>query len=108
MTDKGVAIYHVVKPNEDFDTAAKSIYQLVVEAQAKEPNQDRYLYIDIEGHRNKNGGLDHDMYELLTHFTLGFLGQYVKKIQSPMYSYNNPHDQNNQLPGEVLEIRRAA
>ncbi|WPS85653.1 hypothetical protein SMD22_00915 (plasmid) [Brevibacillus halotolerans] len=104
MREKGIGIYHTVKSTDGFDTAANAIYQLVVEAQTKEPNKDRYLYIKIEGHRNKNGGFDREMYNLLTHFMLGFMGSYVKNIKCPMYRLINPKTQNNQLSGNTLKV----
>ena len=70
---KKILIYHVVFENETFETAARSLVKLVYEAQGREPNVRRCLYLDIEGRRNKKGGFDADMFELQRHFLLGFL-----------------------------------
>lgn len=47
--------------NENFEKAANDLYDLLIETQKKYPDSSRLLYLDIDGHRNSNGGFDKDM-----------------------------------------------
>lgn len=58
-----IAIYHLVYQHEDFEVSARIIYNLLINSQKKYPGKKRYLYLDIEGHKNKMGGYDQDMLE---------------------------------------------
>jgi len=71
-----VALYHVVYEHEGFDESAQNLFKLVQSAQSVKPGKKRMLYLDIEGHRNSEGGLNADMFELLNEFLLGFLRTY--------------------------------
>ncbi len=59
-----IGLYHVVYPHERFDEAATTLFELVRGAEERSPGQRRVLYLDIDGHRNAEGGYDLDMYEL--------------------------------------------
>ena len=65
MTRQRIAIYHRVMKRENFEVAAKDLFRLLVNAQKQSPDQPRVLYVDIDGHRNKAGGFDNDMFELI-------------------------------------------
>jgi hypothetical protein len=98
MTKKA-AIYHVVFKNENFDTAARAIAKLVFRAQETAPNKKRCLYLDIEGHRNKRGGFDGDMFELQRHFLMGFMMPYLAELCIPLGRYiNTKHQRNDVMP----------
>lgn len=64
MAEKAIALYHRIMKRENFETAAQDLFQLLVNAQKREPNKPRILYVDIDGHRNGAGGFDRDMLEL--------------------------------------------
>nr|WP_275444531.1 HNH endonuclease [Paenibacillus sp. ACRRX] len=98
LKNSGVAIYHVVYEHEDFDTSASILVKLLQNAQKHNPHQKRYLYLDIEGHKNSNGGFDHDMFELQKDFALGFLMQYFTKISMPLVCVKNNKLQRNDVP----------
>lgn len=98
--EKGIAIYHVVRKHENFDHAANVLFELVKDAQAKHPGKERHLYLDIEGHKNKSGGFDPDMFELQKEYVLGFLGVWLSKISTPLYQIKNPN-QSNDIPDEI-------
>lgn len=66
--DRAVAIYHVVYSHEGFEESAQILFKLVQRAQRVMPGKPRQLYLDIEGHRNSEGGFDADMLELQTVF----------------------------------------
>ncbi len=93
-----VAIYHCIYSDEDFETSAKILFNLVLSAQREKPNLKRVLFLDIEGHRNKKGGFDHDMFELQMHFILRFLMDYLKEVRMPLFAVKNKKRQKNDLP----------
>lgn len=103
MKKQGIAIYHRVMKRENFEVAAKALFRLLVNAQKQAPDQPRGLYVDIDGHRNKAGGFDNDMFELQVEFGMGFLAQFFEEVHFPLYSVKNPKQQNNDIP-ERLEI----
>src|SRR5262245_3143038 len=97
------AIYHRVYAQEGFAEAAQTLFKLVQEAQRQQPNKKRLLYLDIEGHRNKQGGFDDDMLELQTHFLVGFLSRFLTEFNCPLASAKNEKVQENDIP-ESLDI----
>lgn len=80
---EGIALYHLVKANETFDDAAEMLLQIVQLAAREHPGQPRHLYLDIDGHRNEEGGWDHDMFELYKGFILGYLGRWLTSASLP-------------------------
>lgn len=101
--EKAVAIYHRIMRRENFETAAKDIFHLLVETQKKEPDRPRSLYLNIDGHRNEAGGFDKDMMELQKEFLLGFLAPYFTELHLPLGTVINKKGQNNDIMDE-LEI----
>ena len=101
--DNSVAIYHVVYSHEDFNHAATTLFELVRQAERVKPGMKRKLFLDIEGHRNSEGGFDGDMFELQQEFLLGFLSQFLAEIHSPLVSVTNSQPQIDDIP-ERLDI----
>ncbi|WP_220186402.1 HNH endonuclease [Brevibacillus halotolerans] len=101
LKEKGLAIYHVVYEHEDFKTTVEILMSLLNRAQKDSPNQKRFLYLDIEGHRNSAGGFDHDMFELQKDFMLGFFLQFFTDISMPLIRVKNINLQNNDMPGRL-------
>src|ERR1051326_7928284 len=104
LKSKFIAIYHLVFANENFDTAAKHIYELITHAQKLSPGQKRILYLDIEGHRNDSSGFDHDMFKLQKNFLIGFMMPYLTEIVMPLMHINNTRLQKNDLPDEFVSV----
>ena len=100
---KGGVIYHCVQADDDFEAAAQSLFRLIRKAQEVDPGGPRYLCLDIEGHRNSKGGLDHDMFELCREFILGFLMRYLTEATTPLGRYVNSKPHDNAVP-EKLQI----
>ncbi|WP_245234630.1 HNH endonuclease [Streptomyces flavochromogenes] len=100
---KGVAIYHDMKVYENFERTALRIFECVKQAEKDSPGAPRLLYIDIQGHKNETGGYDHDAFELMQDFALGFLGDYLTEIRTPLYGARNPRKQRNDIP-DALQI----
>lgn len=101
LKNKGIAIYHIVYENEDFEKSAQLLFDLIKQAQKNSANQKRVLYLDIEGHRNKKGGFDNDMYELQRHFILEFLMPYLNSVYMPLVSVKNMNLQRNDIPHKL-------
>lgn len=101
LKDKKVAIYHVVLAEEGFAAAARMLMKLIAMAQETSPNQARVLCLDIDGHRNKNGGFDHDMLELQTKFMCEMVAPYLTEIYMPLGVLINSKMQKNDVPQDL-------
>lgn len=101
LKKKAVALYHVVFKNENFETSANILFDMVKHTQKYQPNTERHLYLDIEGHKNKKGGFDHDMFELQKDFVLGFLLKYLSKVSMPLVRVKN-ENQTNDIPDKLM------
>lgn len=106
LDSRSVAIYHLVLPEENFCTSANHIWSLVRSAQARLPNKPRRLYLDIDGHRNKAGGFDHDMFELQRYFLLGFMAQYLVELHMPLVGVRTNKAQANDVPDQLEIIEK--
>lgn len=100
--EKYMAIYHNIYSHEGFDEAANALFDLVKQAQKVKPGKPRNLYLDIEGHRNSEGGFDADMLELQQDFIAGFLAPFFSEIHCPLFKADNPNPQNNEIPAELI------
>ena len=98
-----IVIFCKIKENEDFNIAAKRIYDLIYRMQEENPNKERTLHLEIEGHRNKEGGYDNDMFELQFHFLFKTMFQYLHALHMPLISVTNNKKQ-KQLPAESFII----
>jgi hypothetical protein len=98
MKSKSIALYHLVFAHEDFETAANHLFELITHAQTQWPNQNRVLFLKIEGHRNKKGGFDRDMFELQKEFMIVFLCPFLAEVYMPLGRLINPCLQDNGLP----------
>jgi len=101
LKSKSIALYHLVFSHEGFETAATHLFELAKNAQKHCPNQNRILFLDIEGHRNEKQAFDHDMFELQTDFILGVLAPFLKEVYMPLNHIKNPRTQNNDFPDEI-------
>lgn len=100
-TDKGLALYHVVAATEGFDVTADKLFTILRDAEEKFPGKPRYLYLDIEGHRNAQGGFDADMVELQQQFVLGFLSSWLAEVHMPLAQAKNNLPQRNDIPARL-------
>lgn len=101
LHSKGIALYHAVFEEEGFEDSINHIHRLVKSAQDNNPNQKRFLFLDIDRHRNEHGGFDHDVYELQRHFLLGFLAPYLTEIHMPLGVIKNKKAQKNDVPDRI-------
>ena len=98
---KGNVLYHVVYKHETFEQAARALVDLVAFSQRESPGEARSLFLDIEGHRNPEGGFDHDMFELQKEFLIGYLLQFMTEIRTPLYHVRNNKGQRDDVPEGV-------
>ncbi len=102
--ERGLALYHCIYAHEGFEESAQKLFGLVRHAQSTHPGKERSLFLDIEGHRNVNGGFDADMLELQKEFVLGFLMQFLTQASMPLWTVRNQAGQSNDVP-EGLNIQ---
>jgi len=98
-TGDAVLLYHVVYKHEGFVEVAQTLFELVKRAQQSAPGKRRLLYLDIEGHRNEEGGFDSDMLEIQKDFLFSFLGKYVSEIRCPLINATH-QTQIDSIPAE--------
>jgi hypothetical protein len=103
-------IYHKIFRHEKFERCVQVMLELVQDAQKRFPDQPRILFLDIEGHRAKDGSFDSDMWEFISQFMLdmeekqpngGFAAYFTEaKLPVPQgnLDYKNPKDQRNDVP----------
>ena len=98
---KAMALYHCVYPEENFEQAAREIFDLIAHTIEFFPNAKRSLYLDIEGHRTPTDAFDADMFELQKDFLLGFLMPFLAELHTPLIHVENPKAQRTDLPEEL-------
>lgn len=96
------AIYHVMKADEDFDTTAEMIYQMVQQAIREHPGTARHLYLDIDGHRNEAGGWDADAFEIQKEFLIGYMSPWLTAMSIPLGGFRSNGSQRDDLPARLL------
>jgi len=99
--DNTVSLYHIVGAEDDFETAAHDLFDLLSEAQEDFPDWPRVLYIDIENHVRDDGRLEEDMIELQQEFLIAAMGKFFTALALPLVSVVNPDSQVNDLPDEL-------
>jgi len=98
---KAIALYHCVYPEENFERAARDVFDLIAHTNEFFPNAKRSLYLDIEGHRTPTDAFDADMFELQKDFLLGFLMAFLAELHTPLIHVRNPKAQRSDLPEEL-------
>lgn len=98
---KRIALYHDMAVYENFERCAPRIFKVIHKAQQSSPDAPRYLYFDIQGHRNSLNDYDKDSWEMLKHFLLEVALPYLTELHTPMYTAKNPGKQNNLVPEEL-------
>ena len=99
---RDAALYHVVRADEGFDETAQALFKLIQLAEQRTPGKPRRLFLDIEGHRNEQGGFDQEMYEFQTTFMMTVLARRLTSFHCPLASGTNPHAQDNDIPPTLI------
>ena len=100
---KNAIIYHYVFSHETFEVAAGQLFELLQYTSEKFPSKPRYLFLDIEEHRNENGGFDKDMLELCQEFGLGVLLRYLTELHTPLIAARNQKQNDDIPPGLIIK-----
>ncbi len=103
VQEKTSLIRCYISEKENFNQAAQKIFNAIVSEEKENPNKKRELVVEIEGHRNKEGGYDRDMFELQYEFLLKSLLPYLYKLHMPLVSVENPKEQ-EKIPAGFLKI----
>ncbi|EAC5507218.1 DUF5677 domain-containing protein [Listeria monocytogenes] len=94
-------LYYRVSKNTNFETAAREIFDLLVETQQQSENQPRFLHVEIDGHLNELNEFDNDMLKLQQEFGEMFLLQFFTSIRFPLLTKKNPKKQINDIPKDL-------
>ncbi len=97
--DNTVAVYHVVGPDDGFETAARGVIARLRDAQDRFPDWPRTLYLDVAGHAGDAAGFTPDMYELQQDFLFSSVAPFVSALETPVTGgLVNPSPQRNDVP----------
>lgn len=96
-----VGIYHIMYPEDDFNTTSKTLVSLINKAQQKYPNQPRSLRISIIDHRNEDGEFDREAFLLQNEFAIKFLLPYVAELNMPIANIINKEKQKKDIPDSL-------
>ena len=99
--DNVVSVYHVIETEDDFESAALTVFAMVLECQERYPNWPRVVYLDILGHTGDRGGFDGDMFEFQQEFMIETMGPFLTALDMPLVSVWNPEPQKNNLPDQL-------
>ena len=102
-------LYHVVYAREGLSDAMVGIHELIRHAIDNEMTP-RVLTLDIEGHRNSEGGFDDEMFALQKevllgdgHGWLGYLA-YLDEATVPLYTVRNEKARSDDLPTKPPKV----
>lgn len=82
-----IVLFHPIKADEDISDAVDGIWNLLQEAHNEFPGRELSLIIDIEGHRNENGGFTDGMYFLQETLCIPIIAAFVDKLTIPLGEY---------------------
>lgn len=101
-----INIYHNILAEENFEESAKTIFNLVKKSiKSDNINKKRVLFLDIEGHVNKNNNYDHDMSELQIMFIPNMILPFVSEVYMPLFSIKNDRPQKNDIPPNISILK---
>jgi len=100
--ERTIAIYHNVYEHEGFDTTAQTLFKLVKSAEQEFPGRKRRLFLDIEGHKNSEGGFDSEMMEIQAKFLTEVLSPHLSEFSTPLGHCVNPKPQDNDIPPALV------
>lgn len=101
--DNTVSLYHVVGPEDTFETAVQDLFALLRDAEARFPGWIRAYYVDIHGHLDEDGRYVDDFVELQQEFFFSTIAPFVTAFELPLTGpLANPDPQRNDVPDELL------
>ncbi len=101
--DNTVSIYQIVRPEQDFDEAAKEAFGLLRQAQEQFPDWPRVYYLDVAGHDGEHLGFTRDFFEFQQDFLFSTIAHFVTALETPLTGgLVNPNPQRNDVPDELV------
>ncbi|MDX1740262.1 MAG: hypothetical protein R3178_03175 [Rhodothermales bacterium] len=101
--DNTVSLYHVVRPSDTFEEAARAVFEMIRDAQSRYPGWPRVLYLDIDGHSGPNAGFDEDFLEFQQELLFSTMAPFLTAFETPLTGgLVNPDPQRNDLPDELV------
>lgn len=82
--DGGAVLYHRVLEHESVTEAANDIWNVIRMSYEKRNPDERTLILDIDGHRNSEGGFESPMYLFIKQVCVGILPAFVDEIKTPI------------------------
>ena len=97
--DNTVSIYQVIGAEQSFEDAARSAFDLLLDAQARYPDWPRVFYLEVNGHAGEQSGFDADLFEFQQEFWFSTIAHFVSAFETPMLGgLVNPNPQRNDIP----------
>ena len=101
--DNTVSIYCRVASDDTFDEAAKAVFSMVAQAQARYPDWPRTLYLEIEGHMDASGRLADGFIEFQQEFWFSVIAPFLTAFELPLTGpLVNPVEQRNDIADELV------
>lgn len=101
----GVALHHVMRADEGLEETADMIFTILKDAVGTRPGCPRILFLDVEGHRlSRSGAYDHDAFEIMSSFLIGFLSPWLTEICTPLYRARTTNAQRDDLPDRLVTL----
>ena len=97
--EKAMLCYAVMKRREDLADTLSEILTVLGYAMRRFPGKPRILVLDIEGHRNSEGGLDTDAFTLQK-LAIYPLGEWFTEIDGPI-AHTKPESPSPQREDEI-------
>jgi hypothetical protein len=94
-----------MRDDEGFEETAEMIFSIVRDAARNHPGQPRALFLDVEGHRvRRNGAYDHDAFEIMSSYVMGFLSPWLTEISTPLARARTTRAQRDDLPDRLFTL----
>lgn len=100
--DNTVSIRHDVAPDDTFEAAARAVFGLLREAQARYPDWPRQFFLVVDGHSGPRSGFDEDFFEFQQEFWFSTVAHFVTAFDTPLTGpLVNPQPQRNDVPDSL-------
>lgn len=95
---KKIMLYHDMAVYENFERCAQRIFAILRNSQREYPDAERTLLFRVQGHRNDEGGYDHDAWEIIRHFIPEYIFPFLTAMINPFGEIRNNKKQRNDMP----------
>lgn len=99
--EKALLLYHDMAVYENFERCSYRLVEMLQHAQHQYPGKPRRLLLEVQGHRNDEGGFDHDAWEVIRYLVMEKLFPYFTQVTTPLHVIENPRPQRNDVPDAI-------